>query len=109
MWGWQDGRSCAFRGQDTQAPSPPGQSLVTWDTAPPCQGKPWGSNAVRGADGQLWGYEENRSCAFRHPATSPAAMWAGAPRCSGSRWFYRPVADSMGRLWGFENGVSCRV
>lgn len=109
LWGWQAGRSCAFRDQRTQLPSPPGQVLVTWDTAPVCKGKPWGSNAVRGADGQLWGYENGASCAFRKAATTQATMWASAPPCMGIYSYYKPVKDAMGRLWGWENGQSCRL
>lgn len=111
LWGWQDGRSCAFRGQSRQAPGPPGVVLVTWDSAPACAGRPWGSNAVRGADGQLWGWEAGKSCAFRTvSASSQAAAWAAAPRCSNDpRFHFQPVRDSLGRLWGYENGVSCRL
>jgi hypothetical protein len=108
LWGWQDGRSCAFRGEQAQAPGPPGQQLVTWDIAPTCKGAPWGSNAVRGGDGQLWGYENGKSCAFRVPGASQAVTWAAAPPSVGAPHYYRPVKDSLGRLWGWENGRSCR-
>lgn len=112
LWGWQGGNSCAFKDQSQQAPSPTGAVAVTWDAAPACEGRPYGSNAVRGADGQLWGYEHKRSCAFRtvSPA-SQAAAWAAAPRCSSdpSKYSYMPVRDSLGRLWGYEGGVSCRL
>jgi len=108
LWGWQDNRSCAFRGQQQLDPSKRDQKLVTWETAPACKGIPWGSNAVRGADGQLWGYEDGKSCAFRHPQASQAVTWAAAPPCVGAPHYYKPVRDSFGRLWGWENGRSCR-
>lgn len=108
LWGWQNNRSCAFRGEQKQAPAPAGQSLVLWQDAPTCKGVPWGSNAVRGADGQLWGYEKGTSCAFRHPSANQAVTWAAAPQCVGAPHFYKPVKDSFGRLWGWENGRSCR-
>lgn len=108
LWGWQDNRSCAFRGQQQQDPSKREQKLLTWETAPACKGIPWGSNAVRGADGQLWGYEDGNSCAFRHPQSSQAVTWAAAPPCVGAPHYYKPVRDSFGRLWGWENGRSCR-
>lgn len=108
LWGWQDNRSCAFRGAKVQAPGVPGQELVTWETAPNCKGIPWGSNAVRGADGMLWGYENGKSCAFRAPGANPSVTWAAAPTCVGAPHYYKPVRDSFGRLWGWENGRSCR-
>jgi hypothetical protein len=108
LWGWQRDRSCAFRGAQTQVPGFPGQELVTWESAPGCKGIPWGSNAVRGADGMLWGYENGNSCAFRTPGINPSVTWAAAPYCVGAPHYYKPVRDSYGRLWGFENGKSCR-
>lgn len=108
LWGWQDGRSCAFRGTQQQAPGVPGEELVTWESAPGCKGIPWGSNAVRGADGMLWGYEGGKSCAFRAPGANPSVTWAAAPPCVGAPHYYKPVRDSFGRLWGWENGRSCR-
>jgi hypothetical protein len=108
LWGWQQDRSCAFRGAQTQVPGVSGQELVTWQSAPGCKGVPWGSNAVRGADGMLWGYENGKSCAFRTPGINPSVTWAAAPYCVGAPHYYKPVRDSYGRLWGFENGKSCR-
>lgn len=106
LWGWQENNSCAYRGQRQQAPGLPGQKLVTWEEAPACKGVPWGSNAVRGADGQLWGYE-NGSCAFRHHHM--AITWAAAPVCVGVPLYYKIVFDSVNRPWGFENGRSCKI
>lgn len=108
LWGWQEGRSCAYRGSGVQAPPAPGQVVVTWDAAPACAGVPDARNSVRNPQGQLWGWENGSSCAFRIQNGANTITWATAPVCKGSPNHYTAVRDKLGRLWGWEDNESCR-
>ncbi|KAF8071154.1 rimM [Scenedesmus sp. PABB004] len=50
LWGFESGRSCAYRG---------------WDEAPPCAALPQGDAARPDAAGHVWGFEGGVSCAWR--------------------------------------------
>lgn len=108
LWGWQDGRSCAYRGPAVQAPPAPGQVVITWDAAPSCSGVPDARNSVRNQQGQLWGWESGKSCAFRIQNGAAKVTWVAAPVCKGMPNFFTAVRDNLGRLWGWENNESCR-
>lgn len=108
LWGWQDGRSCAYRGAGVQAPPVPGQEVVTWEAAASCSGSPDARNSVRNPQGQLWGWENGKSCAFRIQNGVHTISWAAAPVCKGKPNHFTSIRDKLGRLWGWENNESCR-
>lgn len=108
LWGFQNGKSCAYRGNAVQSPPAPGQVVITWDAAPPCAGAPDARNSVRNPQGQLWGYENGRSCAFRIQNGASKVTWATAPVCKYKPNHYTAVRDDLGRLWGWEDNTSCR-
>jgi hypothetical protein len=63
-------------------------------------------NSVKTRAGEIWGYEEGQSCAFR--IHSNGNNWSTAPKCKALANYYNSVRDSLGRPWGFEEGRSCR-
>jgi hypothetical protein len=86
LWGFQQGVSCAFKGDATHKQVDlPGEPVITWAYAPACTQDPDARNSVRSEQGQLWGWEQGRSCAFRINNGKPSATWALAPRCTGER------------------------
>ncbi len=54
LWGWQDGRSCSFRGKRKSSDEDP----------PNCSGYPTETNSVRDSWGRLWGWERGSSCHY---------------------------------------------
>jgi hypothetical protein len=44
-----------------------------WDSAPPC--KHSDTSAKKDDSGRLWGWEDNRSCAFKAPGDGGDAVW----------------------------------
>lgn len=108
LWGWQDGRSCAYRQAKSQASPDPHQAVITWDAAPTCSGTPDARSSVRNPQGQLWGWEGGKSCAFRIQNGKQAVSWVTAPACRNSPNQFTVVKDSLGRLWGWEDNRSCR-
>jgi hypothetical protein len=58
--------------------------------------------------GQLWGWQQGRSCAFRIQNGTDKVSWASAPVCKDPPNHYRSVRDDLGRLWGWEGNQSCR-
>jgi hypothetical protein len=107
LWGWspQDQRSCAFRGSRLQLPGEANKPVLTWQTAPACKGAPTAMNSVKTRAGEIWGYEDGQSCAFRIHSNG---IFSAAPKCKALPNYYNSVRDSVGRPWGFEDGKSCR-
>lgn len=77
MWGWQKGKTCAFRAKypgvaealkPVMAAKPlsvPAKISVVWDNAPVCPFAPTKTNTATDTFGRLWSWDNNRSCAFR--------------------------------------------
>lgn len=95
--GFQNGKSCAYRGNPVQSPPAPGQVVITWEAAASCAGAPDARNSVRNPQGQLWGYENGKSCAFRIQNGAPKVTWVTAPVCKGKPNHYTAVRDDLGR------------
>lgn len=80
-WGWEaSGSLCAFK-DDQQLPIPQQRDYVmlSWQDTPACKGQasPTAANAVPDAFGCLWGWQLDRSCAFRDAATGQALYFSG--------------------------------
>lgn len=120
LWGWlpDSGRSCAYHGivQEQQQPQPQLQAdgtettykIVLWEDAPSCNGTPHARSSVKTRNGQFWGWEQGRSCAYRINDGNGTVSYAEAPKCGGSPNQFNSVRDSMGRQWGWESEKSCR-
>ena len=106
LWGWQDDRSCAFRGTRLQTTGDANKPVLTWASAPACRGVPNTMNSVKTRAGEIWGWEDGSSCAFR--IVDNGFSWMRAPRCKGLSNYYNSVRDSLGRPWGWEDNRSCR-
>ncbi|KAI8475330.1 MAG: hypothetical protein J3K34DRAFT_456270 [Monoraphidium minutum] len=88
-----------------------------WVGAPRCPGEPSPSVGVE-ADtvGRLWGWRDDRSCAFKDGGGAPImgdllgawVSWENAPRCGGARATENSVLDTQGRWWGWELSRSCK-
>jgi hypothetical protein len=63
-------------------------------------------NSVKTRAGEIWGWEEGASCAFR--IQDNGFTWLSAPKCKGLSNYYNSVRDSLGRSWGWEDNRSCR-
>jgi hypothetical protein len=96
--------------------------LQTWQTARPCIGLSAEANSVADLQGNLWGWQNGRSCAFRSPQPGEVAAaqaqtweqqqqqqeWETAAACEQAPTVFTSVSDSLGRLWGWAWGRSCR-
>ncbi len=123
LWGWMKGTSCLFRKPSetaiAAAAAAAGSSGIIWDTAPLCTGVPNGETSLADDSGQLWGWQQGRSCAFRGKAPSVSRMkgqlpiepmhtlWENAPSCSSDPTIGNTLPDTFGRFWGEENGQAC--
>jgi hypothetical protein len=105
LWGHQNGASCAFRGSDGSSLQLQSQQVSWWD-APTCSFLPGTGNYISDSQGQLWGWKNDMSCAFRGIGTQ-MQVWASAPACEGQVTASNSVRDSQGMLWGFQQGRSC--
>jgi hypothetical protein len=63
-------------------------------------------NSVKAKAGEIWGWEDGKSCAFR--INNNGKTWLEAPKCKGLSNYYNSVRDTMGRSWGWEDNRSCR-
>eukprot|EP00775_Hariotina_reticulata_P012494 gene12494-12628_t len=106
LWGYQNGASCAFRGSDGSPLKLQSQQVNWWD-APSCSFLPGTGNYISDSQGQLWGWQNDMSCAFRSIAGTEMQLWSFAPACEGPVTASNSVRDSQGMLWGFQQGRSC--
>jgi hypothetical protein len=84
VWGWDEaGSLCAFK-DDQQQPIPIQKTYrrLAWPETPACvqDPTPTAANAVPDNNGCLWGWQLDRNCAFKHPATSAPLYYAGYTR-----------------------------
>lgn len=54
LWGWENDRSCAFRGTRWQAPGDTSKPILSWTTAPDCKGSPSATNSIKTRAGEIW-------------------------------------------------------
>jgi hypothetical protein len=57
----------------TYSSSTPHSKGDAWNSAPPC--KHADTSAKKDDSGRLWGWEDNRSCAFKAPGNGGDAVW----------------------------------
>ncbi|KAF8057666.1 hypothetical protein HT031_006015 [Scenedesmus sp. PABB004] len=114
LWSLMNGRGCVFRAPAAAQQVAPASGMA-WATAPGCAGAPTVESAMLDTRGNLWGWEDARSCAFRGRAPTTlggkpstfATLWEDAAPCEAAPTQGNADADAFGRLWGKQGGVDC--
>jgi hypothetical protein len=63
-WGWQDGRTCAFKGPRGEPLRAAGAVATAWEAAPRCAAERTASNSVKDSSARWWGWQGGKSCKF---------------------------------------------
>jgi hypothetical protein len=124
LWGWMRGSSCLFRQLDSTTAEAAANataraaSKLAWETAVVCNGVPNGETSLMDEEGNLWGWQNSRSCSWRGikpavvrrgqlPIEMQPMLWEEATACLASPTVENTMPDSFGRFWGEEEGRTC--
>jgi hypothetical protein len=120
LWSLTTGKECTFK----PAPAAARKAAeavgaeINWEGSPLCTAAPTRATAVADAAGNLWGFEEGSSCAYKNedgaslklknkPASLPV-VWEQAPICDFAPTRDNSTSDVLGRMWGVDNqGRGC--
>jgi hypothetical protein len=110
LWGWEAGRSCAFRYASGRPIFYTSYEPGNWVTTPACNADPFAADAVSDSKLRSWAWEGGVLCAYKddHLQPIPATKWVtrieweDAPACVAAPTATTAAADATSRLWGWE-------